>query len=92
MEDSVGTAPPKYRVRVKRKKTLFERIKKALSMPHLKRHERNQRLAIGTVVVLLAVYLVVVRPIVNYFFPYVPPKKAQTIPIQPKQGGNKKIR
>lgn len=40
------------------KRTPGERIKKFLEMPHLKRRERNQRLAIVGVIVLLGVYLV----------------------------------
>ncbi len=86
MEDSIGSGPQKYRVRVKRKKTPLQRIKKVLSMPHLKRRERNQRLAIGTVVLMLGLYLAIVRPIIDYFFPYVPPKKTQTLTPPTKTG------
>lgn len=86
MEDPLGTAPQKIRRRVKIKQTLPQRIKKVLSMPHLKRRERNQRVAIGAVVLMLGLYLAIVRPIIDYFFPYVPPKKTQSLTPPAKTG------
>ena len=55
MEDSVSHQHEdshRRRVRVPRKRTPWKRLKKFLEMPHLKRRDRNQRLAIVGVVVI----------------------------------------
>lgn len=59
----------RHRIRIKRKLTLWERTRKALEMPRLKRRDRNQRLAIVGVVAFLLVYLLVLRPLIDYVFP-----------------------
>lgn len=75
------------RVRVPRKRTLAKRIKKLLEMPHLKRRERNQRIAIGAVILMLGLYVAIVRPIIDYFFPYTVVKKTTAVPVNPKITG-----
>ena len=67
----------RVRVRVHKKRTLLERIKKALEMPKLKRRDRNQRVAIGGVLLLFLIYLVVLRPIINWMMPVEKPKSSQ---------------
>lgn len=70
MEGQVtGPQTHRHRVRVKRKLTLGEKIRKALEMPQLKRRDRNQRVAIVGLVLLLLLYLAVLRPIIDFFFP-----------------------
>lgn len=59
----------RHRVRVRRKRTLWEKVKKALEMPNLKRRDRNQRLAIVGVILLLGVYLLILRPLADLLFP-----------------------
>lgn len=49
----------RIRRRVPRKRTLGERVKKAVEMPRLSRAKRNQRVAIVAMVLLLGVYLLV---------------------------------
>ena len=90
MEDPVGAHTP-HRRRVHRNKTLGERITKILAMPHLKRRERNQRLAIIGVILLLGVYLVVLRPLFHILFQDNTPKKATVMPVV-KQDSQKKIK
>jgi hypothetical protein len=65
---------------VHRKRSLWERLKKYLEMPHLKRRDRNQRVAIVGVMVGLVVYLLVLRPIIDIMFPDTRPKQAQSGP------------
>ena len=70
----------KHRHRRYRKRTLFERIKALLEMPRLKRSERNQRLAIAGVLVAMAVYFLVIRPVMNVLFPYTPTRTQKSGP------------
>ena len=89
MEDQVAPGHPAHgpsdpqrqrvrvRVRVHRKRTLLEKITKALEMPKLKRRDRNQRIAIGGVLLLFVFYLVVLRPIINWMMPAEKPKSSQ---------------
>ncbi len=69
-----------------RKRTLGEKITKLLEMPKLKRRDRNQRLAIVGVVLFLLVYLVVLRPLIDFFFPDTRPKQRQSAPAQRPAG------
>jgi hypothetical protein len=58
-------------------------------MPHLKRRDRNQRLAIVAVILFMGIYLVVVRPLFAVLFPPPAPKKAVFVPAKrpgPKKG------
>lgn len=77
-----------------RKRTLGEKIKKFLEMPKLKRRDRNQRIAIAGVVLFLLVYLVVLRPMIDFFFPDTRPKPRQSGPArsQPGKGGMQRNR
>ncbi len=77
MESALEIPPPerRHRHRRHRKRTLTERFLKLIEMPRLKRAERNQRLAIGAVLLLTVVYFVILRPIVNVFFPDKPTKR-----------------
>lgn len=88
MEDQVGSRSSPERVRIRkrvpRKRSLFYRIKKKLEMPYLKRHDRNQRLAIGAVLLLAVVYLGIVRPIMDRFFPPPVRKGVQIGPPVPR--------
>ena len=88
MENQVGHAPAPERVRIRkrvpRKRSLFARIKKALEMPTLKRHDRNQRLAIGAVLLLAVVYLGIVRPVMERLFPPPVRKGVQIGPPVPR--------
>ena len=59
------------------KRTLGQRIKKYFEMPHLKRRDRNQRVAIVGVIAGLAVYLLVLRPVIALLFPPSRPRPAQ---------------
>ena len=69
------------RVRVRRKRTLWERLEKYLEMPHLKRRDRNQRVAIVGVMIGLVVYLFILRPLINIMFPPdTRPKQTQSGP------------
>ncbi len=84
-----GTDPHRrvrVRVRVKRKRSLFERIKKKLEMPHLRRRERNSRIAIGGVILFAIFYLAVLRPVLDYLIPPSRPKQVQ-IPLPAKTQG-----
>lgn len=90
MEDQIKISPPGERVRIRkrvpRKRTPFERIAKLLEMPHLKRHERNQRVALGGVLLLALVYFGAVRPIMNRFFPPAARKGVQITAPAPRPG------
>jgi len=81
-----GDPANRHRVRVRRKLTRWEKIKKALEMPQLKRRERNQRIAIVGVVVALGVYFLVLRPIADWMFPDAPVK--QSAPRSAPKGTN----
>ena len=85
MENPIDAQRVYRRVRVPRKKTRAERIQKYLEMPHLRRSDRNQRLALAGVILLLAVYLVVVRPLLNLILPASTPSQTQAGPA-PKPG------
>ena len=87
MEDSVDHQHAhRRRVRVRRKRTLWERTKKFLEMPHLKRHDRNQRLAIAGVIIMLVVYLLVLRPLMAWLLPPSKPKQVQIVMPAGKTG------
>jgi len=78
VESEVGNRPERRRVRVRRKRTRWERFVKFIEMPHLKRRDRNQRLAIVAVVALMIVYLGILRPLYVALFPEAPAKKPQS--------------
>lgn len=77
---SIDHRPGYRRVRVTRKQTLAEKIKFFLAMPHLKRRDRNQRVAIVGVVVLLLVYLFMLRPLFEILYPDAITKPQQAAP------------
>lgn len=95
MEDQVNGPPlqlgdrTRRRVRVKRKLTLWEKLVRATEMPGVRRRERNQRLAIVGVVMALVVYLVAIRPVIQWLTP--PTKGKQTsVPIPSKNPGGRR--
>lgn len=71
---------PRHRVRVRRKLTLWEKVKKALEMPQLKRRDRNQRVAIVGVILLLGVYFLILRPIADLLYPDTATKAGSSAP------------
>jgi len=93
MEGPLGHSHDHHRrVRVPHKRTLGQRIKKYLEMPHLKRRERNQRVAIVGVMIGLVVYLFVLRPLIDLILPDTRPKQAQSGPPPGKSGLSPKKR
>ncbi len=88
MEDPVAPRPARHRVRVHRQKSVWERTTKFLAMPHLKRRDRNQRVAIVLIILFMGLYLVVLRPLFVLLFPTPPPKRV-VVPAG-KLGGPKR--
>ena len=84
MEDPIIHRPEHHRrrVRVPRRRTRWQRLKKFLEMPHLKRRDRNQRVAIVSVVFMLLLYLGVIRPVVNLIFPPAIEKAPKLTPVK----------
>ena len=82
-----GDHSHRHRVRVRRKPTLGEKIKKALVMPTLKRPERNQRLALVGVILLMGLYLLILRPLADLLFPETPKKAVPSAPASSGKSG-----
>ena len=92
MEDQVSRPPiqlgdpARRRVRVKRKLTTWEKLQRMVEMPGVRRRERNQRLALVGILVALVVYLVAIRPVVQWMTP-ISKSKQTNVPIPSKAPG-----
>jgi hypothetical protein len=91
VEGSVSAHDPhgSRRRRRSRKPTLGDRLRLWFEMPRLKRSERNQRLAIAGVVLLMVMYFLVLRPLLD-MMPSGPGRAATPAPTKAGPGLQKK--